>query len=115
MTEITHYRMTNFHDVAMTQAYNEGVKARREGDNRNPYSFGDTMDAQTEAWNWGFWGHEQALTDRLEADKKEADEERFERVAKKGHDCDEHSEHRRGGRLGDYYECGRCGELLQVG
>jgi len=47
----------------------------------------------------------------------EAEAEHARHVAEKGHDCSDYVEHRFDpkSRLGDYYVCGRCGDLLQVG
>jgi hypothetical protein len=47
----------------------------------------------------------------------EADKENAARIKAKGHDCNEFVEWRydADSRLGDYYICGRCGDLLQVG
>lgn len=51
--------------------------------------------------------------------REEAARERAERIAEKGHDCEDHRVHetyeRDNGGVGDSYVCSVCGEILQVG
>ena len=65
-------------------------------------------------------GESRRLTDaEVEAHEAAAKREHAERVKAKGHDCwaPENVEHGfdEDSRLGDYYTCGICGDLLQVG
>ena len=54
-----------------------------------------------------------------EAMKKHRKEERARLIKEKGHYCQDFVCHgmyeRRDGSLNDYYYCGKCNELLQVG
>ncbi len=71
MPKFTNYRTTNSHEAAMTQAYNDGVEARSAGLNisANPDPLIPGAGDKWSAWNWGYEGDGQALTDRLDADK----------------------------------------------
>tara|TARA_R110002110_G_scaffold69439_12_gene187218 strand:- start:1570 stop:1788 length:219 start_codon:yes stop_codon:yes gene_type:complete len=60
------------------------------------------------------------LTDAEVKDRNEvAERERLQRIADKGHDCEDHRVHetyeRDNGGVGDSYVCSVCGEILQVG
>jgi hypothetical protein len=55
----------------------------------------------------------------LEKERAVAENAEKERIAGKGHDCDEYVCHgmyeRDNGTMNDYYYCGKCDEVLQTG
>ncbi len=113
-------RISGLHAIALKQAFEQGQEA--DTDDTNPFAFqmengnGDLycpMASQRDAWNLGRTNDFETMQRVIDDDATEADKAKFERIALKGHDCDDHSVHKFDGN--DYYECGRCGELLQVG
>ena len=112
--------ITGFQGIAMEQAFEQGAKA--EPDATNPYATEMDMGngpycptaIQRGAWNFGLVDDKDGMRRFCDTLNAEAEAEEQERLSDKGHDCYDHVVHGHDGQR-DYYECGKCGELLQVG
>jgi len=105
--------------------YDDGARAKAEDKDRdsNPYAMEMTYDGKTwcptafqrDIWWFGYDGDERGFAEFIEADRREADKLRADRIAEKGHDCWDHVVHSVIGGGMDCYDCGVCGDNLQVG